>query len=468
MRAGDLVAGRFEVEALAGSGGVGHVYRARDRHFGGRVALKVLRPCAARDIQRFAREVRVLSRLSDPAIVRYVAHGTTEDGEPYLAMEWLDGEDLAGRLTRAPLSVAESVALVRRAAEALAAAHANGVVHRDIKPGNLFLCRGRLDGLKLLDFGLAWCEGAGVDLTRTGLVVGTLGYMAPEQAQGDRHIDPRTDVFSLGCVVHRCIARRAPFDSDRIGAMLLKILHEEAPRLSTLAPGVPPALDDLVARMLSKDPAQRPAHGGEVARALGDLLAEIPVESARGSRLQVDSSADGAPACFVAIATQRDWLSPAAPDLFVVFEVSPDLAERVRAVAARHCGRLETLADGSLLVMFTGGASVSELAARGARCALALRALLPLTPIAATVGFWRPSSPSNGNAAVDTASGLLGATAVKGGPEGDSRRVRLDARLAGLLDSGFEVETDELGPALVGERVPACAWPQQAGRASRV
>ena len=461
MRAGDLVAGRFEVEMLAGSGGVGHVYRARDRHYGGRVALKVLRPCDARETQRFAREARVLSRLSDPAVVRYVAHGTTDDGEPYLAMEWLDGEDLGGRLARAPLSVAETVALVGRAAEALASAHAIGVVHRDIKPGNLFLCRGRLDELKLLDFGLAWHEGGGADLTRTGLVVGTLGYMAPEQAQGDRTIDARTDVFALGCVVHRCIARRAPFDSDRIGAMLLKILHEEAPRLSSLVQGIPAELDDLVARMLAKDPAHRPAHGGEVARALGEVRARLPAHPARPRRLSAVVPADVAPACFLAIGTQRDWLSPLDPELLVVFEVCADVAERVRAAAARHGGTMETLADGSLLVTLAGG-SAGEVAARAGRCALAVRAILPVTPIAAAMGSCAPSRAVHANAGIDLASGLLGATVTRPVPERVPRVIRIDGRLAALLDGAFMVETDELGPTLVGARAEPCSLQQRA------
>ncbi|MEZ4311896.1 MAG: serine/threonine-protein kinase [Polyangiaceae bacterium] len=156
MRAGDLVANRFEVEHLAGAGGVGEVYRALDRATGERVALKVLRPPSSRDIERFAREARVLSRLRHPAIVRYVSHGVTGEGEPFMAMEWLDGEDLSARLSRAPLTLAESAEVVRRAAAALAIPHARGIVHRDIKPSNLFLRNGHLDELKLLDFGLAW------------------------------------------------------------------------------------------------------------------------------------------------------------------------------------------------------------------------------------------------------------------------------------------------------------------------
>src|SRR5689334_8213889 len=128
MRIGDVVAGRFEVERLAGAGGAGEVYRAKDRVEGGAVALKVLRPAFSRDMGRFAREVRALAKLRHPAIVRYVAHGQTAEGEPYLAMEWLEGEDLSLRLARPPpLSWVESVNLMRSAASALGVAHARGV-----------------------------------------------------------------------------------------------------------------------------------------------------------------------------------------------------------------------------------------------------------------------------------------------------------------------------------------------------
>src|SRR5688572_122444 len=133
MHVGERVAGRFTIEALAGSGGMSEVYRARDRD-GGFVAVKVLRGAAAGDRVRFEHEARALAELRHPGVVRYVTHGLTEAGEPYLAMEWLVGEDLAARLARARCSVAEALEVVRRAAEALAVLHARGMIHRDLKP----------------------------------------------------------------------------------------------------------------------------------------------------------------------------------------------------------------------------------------------------------------------------------------------------------------------------------------------
>src|SRR6185503_8925204 len=175
---------RFEIEGTVGQGGMGVVHRARDRLDGAPVAVKVLHRVGPAELGKLAREAKALVELRHPGIVRYVAHGTTPAGEAYLATEWLDGEDVAARLERGGLSIDESVALALRVAEALAAAHARGVVHRDVKPSNLFLRVGRIDRVVLLDFGIARV-GAAAE-TATGAVIGTPGYMAPEQARGDR------------------------------------------------------------------------------------------------------------------------------------------------------------------------------------------------------------------------------------------------------------------------------------------
>src|SRR5262249_5093566 len=149
-------------------------------------------------LPRFAREARTLAELDHPSIVRYIDHGHTPSGEPYLAMEWLNGEDLGARLTRATLSVDETLLLAGRAAEALAAAHARGIVHRDIKPSNLFLPSGLVEQVKVIDFGIARVEDATVGLTDPGMIMGTPAYMAPEQARAEQAIDTQVDVFAMG------------------------------------------------------------------------------------------------------------------------------------------------------------------------------------------------------------------------------------------------------------------------------
>src|SRR5262245_45357759 len=155
MRPGDVIADRFEVIELVGAGGMGVVFRARDRHGAQIVALKVLRERDEVSAGRFFLEARVLAELRHPGIVRYISHGTTLQGEHYLAMEWLTGESLAERLRQGPIALRDVLVLASRAADALGAAHAAGVVHRDVKPSNLYLPGGSFERLKVLDFGAA-------------------------------------------------------------------------------------------------------------------------------------------------------------------------------------------------------------------------------------------------------------------------------------------------------------------------
>src|SRR4051812_22962422 len=170
MKLRDLLDDRFEIDQQIKAGGMGEGFRARDRISGEPVAVKVLSDGRARRTARFAREVELLSELSHPGIVRYVSHGATASGELFLAMEWLDGEDLKDRLERAPLTMGEAVTLATRVAEALGVAHALGIVHRDLKPSNLFLPGGRIEQVKVLDFGIALKEGQ-TQLTQTGTAI---------------------------------------------------------------------------------------------------------------------------------------------------------------------------------------------------------------------------------------------------------------------------------------------------------
>src|SRR5215475_11233988 len=261
---------RFVLEQPIGTGGMGTVFRARDSISGETVAVKILSDEQGHLVDRFAREVKVLAELSHPGIVRYISHGVTSSGKPFLAMEWVDGETLKTRLERGPLPLGESVLLATRVAEALGVAHARGVVHRDLKPSNLILPGGRIDQVKVLDFGIAQREGK-TQLTQTGTMLGTPGYMAPEQARAGGQIDARADVFALGCVLFQCLTGVPPFDGDTAAAILAKILFGTAPRVSELWPEVPEGLDSLVAQMLAPEPALRPNDGANLAAALAAL-----------------------------------------------------------------------------------------------------------------------------------------------------------------------------------------------------
>jgi len=299
---------RFELVREAGQGGMGRVFEAIDRESGARVAVKLLARLA--DRARFAAEAEVLERLAHPAIVRYVRHGTTRDGDPYLAMEWLVGESLAQRLARGPLGVADACAVGEQLAAALAHAHAAGVVHRDVKPSNVILVGGAASAAgdaRLIDFGVAKTER---DLTSTGQLVGTPGYMAPEQVRGERGVDGRVDLFALGCVIYEAVAARAPFPGAEVMEVLARLLLDEPRALGELAEGVPPRLSRLVAALLAKDAARRLGDARIVreelaairaALASGDaaaLAARSPavpeVEATRDARPGAATSATGA------------------------------------------------------------------------------------------------------------------------------------------------------------------------------
>jgi serine/threonine protein kinase len=249
------------------------VYRAIDQESGETVAVKLLD--ADYDAGRFEREVEVLAALVHPRIVRYLAHGLATERRAYLAMEWLQGEDLAERLARGGVMLREALEIVRGLAEGLAAAHAQGIVHRDLKPSNVYLRDKRVDGAVLLDFGVArrMRDGRGPQ-TRTGALVGTPNYMAPEQASGERSIGPEADVFALGCMLYECLIGAPPFVADHLVGVLAKILFADIDSIATLRPDVPEPVVRMVATMLVKDPSARPRDASAVIDLI-DALGEV-------------------------------------------------------------------------------------------------------------------------------------------------------------------------------------------------
>ncbi|HEX8110505.1 MAG TPA: serine/threonine-protein kinase, partial [Kofleriaceae bacterium] len=371
-RSREVIDERFTIEQLAGFGGMGQIYRARDRRSGGLVALKVMHDAERLELERFAREAQVLATLSHPGIVRYIDSGITAEGEPYLVMEWLSGETLSTRLQRTQLTLSEALALGRRVASALSAIHRGGIVHRDIKPSNLFLRDGAIDKVTLIDFGMARRPLADPRLTVTGTMLGTPGYIAPEQVDHFSTLDGRADIFSLGCVLYRCISGRAPFRGPDALRMLLNGTPRMLPRLREFRPSIPRELDDLVARMLSRSPEDRPASGDAVA---AELLA---IEESEPSPL---SEARSGPRSVLSeiMAVERRLMSLVVVRLPERTDGSLTIAERAAHERAlhdlieRHRGKLEVLADGLLLVILSNADAAIDLARRAARCALALR-----------------------------------------------------------------------------------------------
>jgi protein kinase-like protein/Sel1 repeat-containing protein len=265
----DTFGGRFTLVGEAGAGGMGVVYEAIDRDSDRRVAIKVITGLPSpSERARFVAEAEVLERLDHPAIVDYVSHGVTVDGEPYIAMEWLVGESLEPRLKRGALSIRDAVVLGERIADALDHAHRAGVVHRDLKPSNVFLVDGNVAQAHLIDFGVA--KLADSELTRTGQVVGTPGYMAPEQARGDKAVTASADLFALGCVLYRALTGQAPFGGVEVMEVLARLLLEHPQPVDELVPDVPPRLAHLVGSLLAKETSERL---GDAAIACGELRA---------------------------------------------------------------------------------------------------------------------------------------------------------------------------------------------------
>ncbi|CAN5661811.1 hypothetical protein BH09MYX1_BH09MYX1_40860 [soil metagenome] len=282
----EFVGGRFHIEREIGRGGVGIVYKAQDDVTGQMVALKVIAISGvdAGEEARFKREGRVLAGLRHPGIVQLVAFGQLDEGAPYVAMEWLEGEDIAQRQRRGPLPLASSLEIAAQVADALAAAHAAGIIHRDVKPANVIIlatAEGAAIVAKLVDFGVAAAEDA--KLTRTGAIIGTPAYMAPEQARGDEGVDARADLYALGATLFEMVSGRPPHVGPTPIAILARLVTTPPPRLSDVFPSVPDSLDALMAELLSTSTEDRPASAAIV----GERLREIGREL--GARIESDT-----------------------------------------------------------------------------------------------------------------------------------------------------------------------------------
>ncbi|MDL1950403.1 serine/threonine protein kinase, partial [Acidobacteria bacterium ACD] len=255
--------GPYAVLSPLGAGGMGEVWRARDTRLGRDVAIKVLPDHLAGDpkaLRRFESEARSLAALSHPGILALFDVGR-DGGIAYAVTELLEGETLRAALLRGPLPWREAVEISSAVAEALEAAHSRGIVHRDVKPENIFLCSG--GSPKVLDFGLARREPSSPELTTesptetmegTGALVGTVGYIAPEQLSG-LPVDHRADVFAFGCVLYEALSGRRAFHGRTSAEVMAAILHDEPAPLRSTYGTLPPALDDVVGRCLRKDPA---------------------------------------------------------------------------------------------------------------------------------------------------------------------------------------------------------------------
>jgi serine/threonine-protein kinase len=284
-RTGDVIAGRYTLASKLGEGAMGVVWSARCRALDVDVALKMLRPELAGTpaVERMAREARTAAQLGHPALVRVIDFGLSERGEPFLAMELLEGEELNARLARDQrISAVEAIGLLLPVIEGLAIAHHKGIVHRDVKPENIFISVDQMGRVqpKVLDFGVAKLGGEGISKLTEGSVVGSPHYLSPEQAEGLDEIDHRSDVWAIGVVLYECITGSPPFTGQSYNVLLQSILHDSPAPIASQS-SADAALWLVIDRCLKKDRQQRWDSMWELGEALALWLFE------RGVRVDV-------------------------------------------------------------------------------------------------------------------------------------------------------------------------------------
>ncbi|HEY6448522.1 MAG TPA: protein kinase [Acidobacteriaceae bacterium] len=378
-----IVLGPYEIQAPLGAGGMGEVYRARDTRLGRDVALKILPASLARDperLRRFEQESRAVAALNHPSILAIYDVGQS-DGSPFLVTELLEGESLRDLLDRGPLPQRKVIHYGVQIAEGLAAAHEKGIIHRDLKPENLFVTR---DGrAKILDFGLAKVApspsalAADPDLTSgatlAGVVMGTAGYMAPEQVRGES-IDARTDIFALGAVLYEMLSGRRAFRRETAAEPMTAVMRDDVPEFAGTSVQIPPALDRIIRRCLEKDPAHRFQSARDLSFAMGVLSG---ADSSSSQRAAVVAPAPGARRSWLRIALIAVAFAAAAASAWFLHPPGPAPARMQFAISVpgeandtmlSADGRLlayvapdETTAAPMLFVQQVGAAAATEL-----------------------------------------------------------------------------------------------------------
>lgn len=425
------IAGRYRLENLAGRGGMGEVWKAVDAETGAAVALKRMLDADA-DVDRFTRESVLLSRVKHDALVAHVAHGV-DAGIPWLAMEWIEGETLVSRLAREGLSLADSLALGRRIAGALSALHAQGIVHRDLKPANVMLPHGRPDQAVLLDLGVARTSASSRVLTATNVIVGTIGYMAPEQALSGRDVTACADVFSLGCVLFECLTGVRPFEGKHVIELLARLLQDTPRRVRTVRPEVPEMLDSLVASMLARETGKRPRDGAAVLAALEAMVfaaAALREAAPRVVGALTDEELSLALAAVVDLGAESGALTGSEPSLRAQMD-------RVCSAAQAAGGEAVRMEARTALVVAEARGTVTDRASVVALVARAIVTALPSARMGLAAGLATGSARLPVGELLERAE-RLARSARPGG-------IAVDAVVHDLLAARFEIHQETLG-----------------------
>ncbi len=268
LSTGDIIDGKYRIVRLLGEGGMGAVYEGENTRIHRRVAIKVLHSAVAATgeaVARFEREAQAAGRIGSEHIVEVLDLGNLPSGDRYMVMEFMDGDALSGRIQkRGRLTAGEVYPIMHQLLEALAAAHGAGIIHRDLKPDNVYLLKsrgGKADFVKLLDFGISKFNqlsgDSGFSMTRTGAVMGTPYYMAPEQAKGSRALDHRVDLYAAGVILYEAITGEVPFNADTFNELLFKIVLEAARPVEQIVPGIDPNFAAIVNKSMAREPAAR-------------------------------------------------------------------------------------------------------------------------------------------------------------------------------------------------------------------
>ncbi len=377
LEIGQTLYEKYRIDRLVGKGGMGQVFEGFHLLIGRRVAIKILLPEVAASEAgnaRFAAEARAAASINNPHILDVLDAGALPDGSRFMVSEFLDGEPLEARLAGGRLTAQETAVITLQLLDGLAAAHRAGITHRDLKPDNIFLSRkaGRHDFVKIIDFGIskfAPSADESMRMTTTGVVLGTPQYFSPEQARGER-VDPRSDLYSVGAIMYRCVAGHVPFAADTVHALLFRIALQNAPPLAAIVRGLDPGFSALTEKAMAKDPAARFQSAHEMSHAIKAWLDR----SHRWAEARADT---------LSLASDSDGTSVAAPTPLPTSD-SFELAGQTPPFTGQSRKRLTLIAAIGVGVLLVGGTLLALRRARNSAPAAMDQPSLASAPSAPT------------------------------------------------------------------------------------